>query len=438
MMTKMYDLIGVGTGPFHLGMAALADPYADELNTLFLDENETFNWHPGMLLEGSDLQVPFIADLVTFADPTSRYSFLNYAHKNNRLYTFYFFNRFDIPRREYNDYTKWVAGQLKNLRFHAKVIDVVMRLDHYEVTVENPQTGSRETLLTRHISMGTGTKPMVPGDMDQGVHQSDAIHSSRFLHEKEEILDTGHVALIGSGQSAAEIFLELLQNQKDGRPHISWLTRSSGFFQLEAGKLGLELFSPDYVDYFHELKLDKRLDEGPLLTRLRNGVEEQTLHKIYETLYHRTVGGAESHVTIKSRVELEELSQSGKHTPVTLKLREWQEDRAFQAKADKVILATGYKPDRPEWFEGIAAKAEQEDEDHLRVMRNYQLAFKEDRPQSRFYLLTDILHSHGISATNLQLAVMRNAMILNDIAQRELYPEQRNTVFQKFGAPEKD
>ncbi|ADI00573.1 lysine N(6)-hydroxylase/L-ornithine N(5)-oxygenase family protein [Salisediminibacterium selenitireducens] len=433
----MYDLIGVGVGPFHLGMAALAAPYSDSLDTVFFDENDEFEWHPGMLLEGSDLQVPFIADLVTFADPTSPYSFLNYVHKQNRLYQFYFFNRFDIPRREYNAYARWVKDQLGNVRFGKRVTDVVMKDDHFEVHVLDKKSSETDVVLTRHLSMGTGTKPMVPGAMDKDVHEHDAIHSSRFLQEKDQILSGDHVALIGSGQSAAEIFIELMHGQQDGKPHISWYTRSSGFFQLEAGKLGLELFSPDYVDYFHNLPLDKRLSEGPMLTRIRNGVEEATLHEIYETLYHRTVDGGESGVTIQSRVELTGMSQSKKGAPVSLELNEWQEEQAFQSTVDKVILATGYRPDLPGWFGDIAKQAEFEDDDHPSVDRNYRLTIKDRGAESRFYLLTDILHSHGISATNLQLAVMRNAMIINDVSGRELYPEQRNTVFQQFGAPDK-
>jgi lysine N6-hydroxylase len=120
---KIYDLIGVGIGPFNLGMAALLDN-KEEIEGIFFEESSSFNWHPGMLIEGADLQVPFLADLVTFADPTSKYSFINYLHKHNRLYTFYFFNRFDIPRREYNDYAQWVAGQLDNCRFNKRVVDV--------------------------------------------------------------------------------------------------------------------------------------------------------------------------------------------------------------------------------------------------------------------------------------------------------------------------
>ena len=116
MKDSHYDVIGVGIGPFNLGLAALLEENT-ELKAGYYDKTEVFQCHPGMLLEQSDLQVPFLADLVTLADPTSKYSFLNYLHAHNRMYQFYFFKRFDVPRVEYNDYCQWVVSELSTLLF---------------------------------------------------------------------------------------------------------------------------------------------------------------------------------------------------------------------------------------------------------------------------------------------------------------------------------
>src|SRR3712207_5055254 len=70
-----YDLLGIGLGPFNLGLACLADPI-DDLDAVFLEGADGFAWHPGMMLPDATLQVPFLADLVTLADPTSRFSYL--------------------------------------------------------------------------------------------------------------------------------------------------------------------------------------------------------------------------------------------------------------------------------------------------------------------------------------------------------------------------
>ncbi|MGO4749429.1 SidA/IucD/PvdA family monooxygenase, partial [Streptomyces sp. 2MCAF27] len=115
-----YDFIAIGLGPFNLGLAALTDPI-DELNGLFLERKPDFDWHSGMFLEGSTLQTPFMSDLVTLADPTSPYSFLNYLKENGRLYSFYIRESFYPLREEFNDYCRWVAARLDSVRFGQEV-----------------------------------------------------------------------------------------------------------------------------------------------------------------------------------------------------------------------------------------------------------------------------------------------------------------------------
>ena len=133
-MNKIYDFIGIGIGPFNLGLACLAEPI-DGLDCLFLDRAEGFNWHPGMMLDSATLQTPFMADLVTLADPTSRFSFLNYAKQIGRLYAFYIKEDFFLMRREYNQYCQWVVEQLDSLRF-GHFVQHVDYLDERWTTVE--------------------------------------------------------------------------------------------------------------------------------------------------------------------------------------------------------------------------------------------------------------------------------------------------------------
>ena len=56
---EMFDLIGVGLGPFNLGLAALLDPVT-EVKAVFFEQKPHFDWHPGLLMEGTTLQVPFL------------------------------------------------------------------------------------------------------------------------------------------------------------------------------------------------------------------------------------------------------------------------------------------------------------------------------------------------------------------------------------------
>ncbi len=105
-----YDLAGVGIGPFNLSPAALAYGVPG-LRTAFCEERPAFRWHPGLLIEGTTLQVPFLAD------PTSPWTFLNYLHDQDRLFPFYFAERFHIRRAEYDAYCRWVSEHLPGLYF---------------------------------------------------------------------------------------------------------------------------------------------------------------------------------------------------------------------------------------------------------------------------------------------------------------------------------
>jgi lysine N6-hydroxylase len=91
------DLAGVGIGPFNLSLAALADPI-DGLTAEFYERAPEFRWHPGLMIDGTTVQVPFLADLVSLVEPASRLSFLSYLKERERLFPFYFAERFHLPR----------------------------------------------------------------------------------------------------------------------------------------------------------------------------------------------------------------------------------------------------------------------------------------------------------------------------------------------------
>ncbi|MBM7552257.1 lysine N(6)-hydroxylase/L-ornithine N(5)-oxygenase family protein [Thalassobacillus pellis] len=431
-MDDMYDVIGIGIGPFNLGLAALMDK--TELNGIFFDKTSQFDWHPGMMIEKMDLQVPFLADVVTLADPTSPYSYLNYLREENRLFKFFFYSEFKVPRQEYNDYLKWVVSRLQGLMFNHKVIDVVDHPQandpHYEVIVKDIEHGIEKSYHTRHVVMGTGSKPLMLKDMT-GLPEEDVLHTSKYLYHKEKLLNSEHVTIVGSGQSAAEVFLDLLQEQEyRDDMHLTLLTRSAGLFQLESAKLGQEFFSPDYVDYFHELPFDKRTDSLEMLGSLRKGIDPDTLKGLYRTLYHKTTGSKKANITIQPMTEVQEITTAGQG--YQLQCHQWQKDSHFTYMTDKVVLATGYRPHIPDWFlERFQDKVEWEDDKRYQVTRDFRLVFHDDR-NHHFFVSTNLTHTHGAGATNLALATQRNIEIINKIAGKQIYEEQRNTIFQQF------
>src|SRR5579885_2783170 len=83
----IYDLLGVGIGPFNLSLAALMSPLKST-NSIFFERRKSFVWHPGLLLPNAEIQVNYLKDLVTLVDPTNPYSFIAYLAKQKRLYRF--------------------------------------------------------------------------------------------------------------------------------------------------------------------------------------------------------------------------------------------------------------------------------------------------------------------------------------------------------------
>lgn len=161
------DLVGIGIGPFNLSLAALAHPLT-ELDTVFYEQRPGFDWHPGLLIDGATLQVPFLADLVTLAHPTSPWSFLNYLKDRDRLFPFYFAERFHIQRAEYDAYCRWVADNLPGLRFAHQVDTVRWNPEHelFEVDFTQLDIHGRAQALgrthARNIVLGVGTAPTSP------------------------------------------------------------------------------------------------------------------------------------------------------------------------------------------------------------------------------------------------------------------------------------
>ncbi len=426
---KIYDVIGIGLGPFNLGLAALLDDI-DDLEALFFERQQSYDWHPGMLIEGTDMQVSFLADLVTFANPKSPYTFLNYLHETERLYPFFYFRKMNVPRQEYNDYAKWVGERLTQARYGQTVRNVINHAEDclYEIIVADEKDHIERSYFAKHVVLGTGSLPNIP-ESYQDMPKKDIFHSSSYLYEEPELEEAAKIVVVGSGQSASEIFCDLLGKQSRKNFELSWFTRSAGIFQLEAAKIGQEFFSPEYVSYFRSLSFENRQKALPTINQLRNGVERETLDEIYDLLYHRSIRQEKLPVTIQPLTELENIEKN--ENGYTLTLHQWQKDKTFTHNADKVILSTGYKPNLPDWLMKMENEIVWEDEKLFKVADDYRIVFKDDRSHFVF-TLTNLDHSDGTGATHLGLSVQRNQKIINTIAGREVYPVPKQNIFQQF------
>ncbi|WP_251978760.1 lysine N(6)-hydroxylase/L-ornithine N(5)-oxygenase family protein [Salinicola avicenniae] len=429
MSNRIHDFIAIGLGPFNLGLACLTDPI-ESLDGLFLEREAAFDWHPGLLLEDASLQTPFLADLVTLADPTSRFSFLNYLKAEGRLYNFYIRENFFLLRNEYNRYCQWVTTQLDTLCFgrHVERIDYDDDAGCYEVLARDTLSGEPQRYRCRKLVLGTGTEPMIPACCRDARDR--LVHSADYLEHKAALQAKSSITLVGSGQSAAEIYLDLLEEQEAHGYTLDWVTRSPRFFPLEYGKLTLEMTSPDYIDYFHALPETTRDRLMREQKGLYKGINLDLINAIYDRLYARSLDGPVN-THLLTCAALENCHFDPAHHRFELSFSHTEQETYFDHRTEGLILATGYAPRRPEFLAPIEHRIQRDAAGRYAVGRYYSVD-----ANAEIFVQNAELHTHGLVAPDLGMACYRNACIIRELAGREIYPVERGFTFQDFGAPD--
>ncbi|OIJ69080.1 lysine N(6)-hydroxylase/L-ornithine N(5)-oxygenase family protein [Streptomyces mangrovisoli] len=433
------DLVGIGIGPCNLSLAALAQPLA-ELDAVFYEQRPAFSWHPGLLLDGATVQVPFLADLVTLADPSSPWSFLSHLRARDRLFPFYFAERFHIQRTEYDAYCRWVCENLPGLHFSHQV-DAVRwnpERDLFEVDFTRPaadgRPGTPGRTYTRNVVLGLGTAPHVPDPLRPLVDAPGVrvVHAADYLAHRDAFLAAGHVTVVGSGQSGAEVFLDLLRHRPPGHERLHWIGRTEAFAPMEYSKLGLEHFTPDYTRYFHALAEPVRDRLLADQWQLHKGIAADTAAAIHDELYRRTVHGGWPDAVLTPGVRVRTAGRLST-TKLELHLEHLQQGSRSRLTTDAVVLATGYR-ERPldRILAGLDPYLRRDASERPRIDEQFRLVLDPSVTGSVFVQNAE-RHSHGVGAPDLGLAAVRSATILNTLTGKGIYPLPSRTAFTTFG-----
>jgi lysine N6-hydroxylase len=421
----VYDFVAVGLGPFNLGLACLAAPLTG-LSGVFLEADDDFTWHPGMLLPDAVLQVPFLADLVTMADPTSPYSFLAYLKDIGRLYPFYIRESFYPLRTEYEDYCRWATRRLRSLEFRRRVDRVEHDGEVYVVHSTDPHTGTTYTHRGRRIVVGTGTPPHVPDAMRD--LPGPALHSSRYLENRDRLRSCGSVTVVGSGQSAAEIFADLLGDIEQTGLELRWVTRSPRFFPLEYTKLTLEMTSPEYTRYFQGLPAGQRDRLLASQRGLYKGISRDVVDGIYDTLYAKHRDPA-VRTQLLTNTEVTDVAHDGERYRLALHHTETGRDAAVETEG--LVLATGYRSRLPAFLEPVRDRIRWDEQGRPDVHPHYAI----DHDGTEIFVQNQEVHTHGFVAPDLGMGAYRNSVIIARLTGAEPYPIEERIAFQEFGVP---
>src|SRR3989442_595843 len=243
----------------------------------FFDRSADFEWHPGLLFPEATIQVSYLKDLVTLVDPTSPYSFLAFLHDRKRLYRFLNRTQQRVSRKEFNQYLQWVAGRLPNVEFGAEVREVTLDDSRFAVRLDS------RIIDTTNLVLGTGLTPNIP-PWAQPSLGTEVFHSIDYLRQPLDVIGKV-VAVVGGGQSGAEVVWHLLLDIAHLPAQLVWISHRPNFLPLDESPFTNELFNPVYSDYFFSLTPEQRdilLDEQKLAS---DGISQGLLQRIYDRLY---------------------------------------------------------------------------------------------------------------------------------------------------------
>ncbi|MDY7095020.1 MAG: SidA/IucD/PvdA family monooxygenase [Acidobacteriota bacterium] len=423
--------MGVGFGPANMALGALLEEAeeAEGLRYEFLEAREAPCWHPGMLLQGSMLQVTVLKDLVTIRDPRSRFTFLNYLKDQDRLFEFLNLRDLFPCRAEFNHYLTWVADQLSHrVRFGREVMGInpvpgrdggcellEVRSRRRGAAADEPE----ERLLARNVVVATGGTPWAPDGIEVS-NEGPVIHSHQFLsriHDQYPDRDAPYrFVVVGGGQSGAELFLYLMEHFPNAR--VTAALRRFAYKPVDESDFTNTIFFPEMVDFVYDLPPERRKEVIDSFRDVNYAVVDHPLiRRIYRAIYDEKVVGKER-AKIHPFLGLQAIRQHG--DGVVAEFEELLKGGSVEMEADGLILATGYRwSTRHRLLEGLAPHLQQEADGEYVVERDYSIAPR-DGFEPRVYLQGYCERTHGIGETVLSLLPMRAEDIWKSILRRRV------------------
>ncbi|MBD9399193.1 lysine N(6)-hydroxylase/L-ornithine N(5)-oxygenase family protein [Pseudomonas sp. PDM11] len=415
-MGLVYDYIGVGFGPSNLALAIATEEFAlrsgREPNVCFIERKPAFSWHEGMLIDGSSMQISFLKDLATLRNPASRFTFISYLKVCGRLEDFINLKTFFPSREEFNDYLGWAADAFAGQVHYGE--EVISIEPFYNAGIcagvevlSCSASGQSTRRRARNLVLGIGGVAQIPAAFT-GMTDSRIVHSSRYLGALDAVLGDGsgkrRVAVIGGGQSAAEIFHDLAGRYP--QVEASLLVRGGSLKPSDDSPFVNEIFNADFTDRIFAQAPEQR---AQMLSEYRNTnysvVDLELIEKIYHLFYQQKVRGQHPHRLLTHH---EVASVKTEDAGVELSLRNTLSGDQRRERFDVVILATGYRRDYHRTL--LAGFADYIQGDG--VDRQYRLQLRAEC-QAQIFLQGGCEDSHGLSDTLLSVLALRSEELVN-------------------------
>ncbi|MET7900520.1 SidA/IucD/PvdA family monooxygenase [Streptomyces sp. NPDC005355] len=402
------DVLAVGAGPANLSLAALADPI-DGLDISVVEARPSVAWHPGLLWSDSRLQVSALKDLVTLVDPTSRFSFLNFLREQGRLYRHIVASDGYVHRTEFSQYFGW-AAQRMNVRLDERVVQVKHDADGFVVDTDRGQW------IAKNLVLGIGSVPDVP-EFAVGMPRRHVRHVADYLTGVVSLADK-RVVVVGGGQSAGEVMLDVLSGNRGLPKSVMWIAGRSGLRPLDQSPFTNEFFNPLFARYFQALPEEhRRTVLGQQMSAIK-GIAVDLLHRIYTRLYELDYLTPERvKYYILSGAELRSLSQCP--GAMTAEFADLLTGRRWTDEYDMVLLATGFRQELPGFMDGLRARIPVAGTTYA-VDSDFRVPW--DGPDdNRIYVQGVGPVNFGVGDQTLGLASWRSATIINSLLGKSHY-----------------
>jgi L-ornithine N5-monooxygenase len=422
------DVVGIGFGPSNLALAIAIDEHNRRPDTVtpltarFVERQDRFGWHRGMLIDDATMQVSFLKDLVTPRNPASEFSFVAYLHSRGRLADFINHKILFPLRIEFHDYLEWAAARFEHLvAYDEEATDVEPVVEDGTVVafdvVSGDGAGRGMTVRrARNVVVATGLAPSLPPEARLGAR---VWHNLDLLERVETLPETPaprRFVVVGAGQSAAEV-VEFLHRRFPTAEVCSVFARW-GYTPSDDTPYANRIFDPDAVDvYFGADEGVKRM----LFDYHRNTnysvVDQDLINELYRREYQERVQGARRLRMLNASRVVDVRPGEGQDAHVGVDVEFLPTGERTALAADAVVYATGYQPtDAVRLLGGAGELAVRRADGVPQVGRDYRLELTAPA-RAGIYLQGGTEHAHGITSTLLSNIAVRSGEIVEALAR---------------------
>ncbi|WP_432076169.1 lysine N(6)-hydroxylase/L-ornithine N(5)-oxygenase family protein [Streptomyces wuyuanensis] len=421
----IHDLIGIGFGPSNVAMAiALSEHNArvgrqGAVTAHFFEQQPSFGWHRGMLIDDATMQVSFLKDLVTLRNPSSEYTFLRYLQSKGRLIDFVNHKNLFPLRVEFHDYFEWAAAKVDDMVSYGHeviAVEPVARdgvVEYLDVTARSG--GEVVVHRARNLVIGTGLRPLMP----EGVERTDRVWHNSDLLAKVDGLEgaaPSRFVVVGAGQSAAENVAYL--HRRFPEAEVCAVFSRYGYSPADDSSFANRIFDPQAVDEYFTAPEDvkRRLMDYHGNTNY-SVVDIDLIDELYRQAYQEKVLGTER-LRFLNVSRLTDIEQTTDGVRATVRSLVTGEDTRLDA--DVVVCATGYEQaDGLGLLGEVAERCRRDEQGRVRVERDYRVV-TDTELRCGIYLQGGTEHTHGITSSLLSNTAIRVGEILDSILDRVL------------------